>query len=218
MLAAFVNFLLGIFSNLGYWGVLILMTVESSFLPFPSEIVVPPAAYLASKGELNIFLIIIVSVVGSLLGALINYYLSISLGRTVIYRLARTKLAHFIGLSDEKIKKAEEYFLQHGERSTFIGRLLPVIRQLISIPAGLAKMKLSRFILFTTLGSLIWSIILAIIGYFWGENSDVISRYYSEITKAFLLILAIYIAYRIIRHRKNKAKGLIFPDKSNIVE
>jgi membrane protein DedA with SNARE-associated domain len=217
MLATFINFLLNIFSSSGYFGVFILMMVESSFIPFPSEIVVPPAAYLASQGELNIFLVILASVIGSLLGALINYCLSLSLGRVVIYRLAKTKLAHLIGLSEERIKKSEEYFLQHGERSTFVGRLLPVIRQLISIPAGLAKMNLSRFILFTTLGSLLWTIILAMAGYLWGENSTIISQYYRELTHIFLVILAIYIIYRFLKYLRKRRQSLIFPPKSNIV-
>ncbi|MBP7397642.1 MAG: DedA family protein, partial [Flavobacterium sp.] len=129
-------------ANMNYTNITILMTIESSFIPFPSEIVIPPAAYVASKPEsdLNIFLVVLFGTLGAIIGALINYYLALWLGRPIIYKFADSKLGHLCLLSSEKIKKAEDYFNDHGKVSTFIGRLVPGIRQLISIPAGLAKM------------------------------------------------------------------------------
>ena len=153
--------------NMNYTNITLLMTIESSFIPFPSEIVIPPAAYVASKPEsdLNIFLVVLFGTLGAIIGALINYYLALWLGRPIVYKFADSKLGHLLLLSSDKIKKAEDYFNDHGKVSTFIGRLVPGIRQLISIPAGLAKMNLGSFILYTTLGAGIWNTILAFIGY-----------------------------------------------------
>ena len=160
------EFIQMVLTNLNYWVVLIAMTVESSFIPFPSEVVVPPAAWLAANNRgMNIFLLVIVATIGADLGALINYYLARWLGKPFVYKFANSKFGHLCLINQEKIEQAEEYFRKHGATSTFVGRLVPGIRQLISIPAGLAKMKVGPFLLYTTLGAGIWNIVLAVIGY-----------------------------------------------------
>jgi len=139
--------------HLNYWTITLLMAIESSFIPFPSEVVVPPAAYKAAvNDEMNVYLVVLFATIGANIGAIINYYLAYWLGRPIIYKFA-------------KVQHAEEYFDKHGALSTFIGRLIPAVRQLISIPAGLARMKLSTFLLYTTLGAGLWNGILAAIGY-----------------------------------------------------
>lgn len=152
--------------HLNYWTIMGLMAIESSFIPFPSEVVVPPAAYKAAVGkELNVYLVVLAATVGANIGALINYYLAKWLGRPIVYKFANSRLGHICLIDEAKVKHAEAYFERHGALSTFIGRLIPAVRQLISIPAGLAKMRLSTFLLYTTLGAGIWNIILAVIGY-----------------------------------------------------
>ena len=144
---------LNLILEIGYLGITLLITIESSFIPFPSEIVIPPAAYLAQQGEMNIFLVILAGIIGSLLGALINYFLAYTLGRKVVYSLVNLKIFRFLLINKEKVVKAEEYFLKYGNFSTFMGRFIPAVRQLISIPAGFSKMNLKNFILYTSLGS-----------------------------------------------------------------
>lgn len=153
--------------NANYWFVFIFMIIESSFIPFPSELVVPPAAYLALQAntDMNIYMIILVATAGALVGAYINYYLALWLGRPIIYRFVDSRLGHILLLDKTKVEKAEQYFDKKGALSTFIGRLIPGIRQLISIPAGLARMNFNKFTIFTTLGALIWNIALAAVGY-----------------------------------------------------
>ena len=151
--------------HLNYWTVALLMTIESSFIPFPSEIVVPPAAYLAAAGDMNVVLVVLSATAGALLGALINYGLSIWIGRAIIYKFVNSRLGHAFLLNEEKMIKAESYFVRYGNLSTLIGRLVPAVRQLISIPAGLARMPLGRFVLYTSLGAGAWNTILAVIGY-----------------------------------------------------
>lgn len=180
MLNVLIQTLLDFSSEIGYLGVVILMTIESSFIPFPSEIVIPPAAYLASQGQFNVYLVILSGIVGSLIGALINYFLARTLGRTIVYSLINKKVARLLLLNEEKMIKAENYFRKYGAISTFVGRLIPAIRQLISIPAGFSKMKLGKFIFYTTLGSGLWTIILAILGYVFGANQDIWMQYYDE--------------------------------------
>lgn len=146
---------------------MLLMAIESSFIPFPSEIVVPPAAYHAAQtGEMNIVLLILSATVGAIIGSLINYALAYWVGRPIIYKFANSRLGHVCLLDEAKVRAAEEYFDRHGAISTFIGRLIPAVRQLISIPAGLARMHLGRFILFTALGAGIWNTVLALAGFF----------------------------------------------------
>ena len=153
-------------ANLNYFTVALLMAIESTFLPLPSEVVIPFAAYKAGQGYLNVFIVVISGTIGALGGSLINYTLAYYLGRPIVYKFAESKLGKVFLLSKEKILHAEEYFIRNGKSSTFIGRLVPGIRHLISIPAGLAKMSLRDFMLFTFIGAGIWNIILAIIGYY----------------------------------------------------
>lgn len=156
--------------NANYWFVFIFMVIESSFIPFPSEVVVPPAAYLActnagAGSDMNIFLVVLIATLGALVGAFINYYLSLWIGRPVVYSFADSRVGHLLMINKEKVIKAEKYFDKHGAISTFIGRLIPAIRQLISIPAGISKMNVSVFAIFTFLGALVWNSILGVLGY-----------------------------------------------------
>lgn len=195
-------------ANMNYASITALMTIESSFIPFPSEVVIPPAAYIASKSEsnLNIFLVVLFGTLGALIGAYINYFLALWLGRLIVYKFADSKLGHIFLLSSEKIKKAENYFNEHGKVSTFVGRLVPGIRQLISIPAGLAKMNLFSFTLYTLLGALIWNSVLALLGYLAHGQADLINRYSHELSLAILAILVLVIVYFVIKQlRKKKA-------------
>lgn len=157
--------------NMSYSVITIAMAVESSFIPFPSEIIIIPAAYLAiNQGALTLPLIILFGTIGALIGALVNYGLSIWLGRPIIYRFADTNVAHMLLIDRPGVEKAENYFNEHGVIGTLIGRLIPAIRQLISIPAGLARMKMNSFILCTTLGAAAWNSVLAGLGAFFGHK------------------------------------------------
>lgn len=199
MLISFVDILLNFAGQIGYWGIVLLMTLESSFIPFPSELVIPPAAYLAAQGQLNICLVILAGVVGSILGAVFNYFLAYYLGRPLIYRLAKKPWARFLLISEKQVAKAEYFFNRYDRASTFFGRLVPVVRQLISLPAGFVRMSLSRFIAYTFLGSLIWSAVLAALGYFFGANEELWHSYYQEISWMiiiFVMLLVFYIIYR----------------------
>jgi membrane protein DedA with SNARE-associated domain len=175
------DILLNFSSELGYWGIVVLMTVESSFVPFPSEIVIPPAAFLAAQGEMNIWLIILAGLVGSLTGAMINYILARTLGRTIVYSIVRHRHAKWLLLSEAKLEQSEAYFRKYGGISTFIGRLIPAVRQLISIPAGFSQMKIPRFLFYTTLGASTWTIVLALVGYFFGAYLNEIMEYWGVI-------------------------------------
>lgn len=194
--------------NLNYGTITLLMAIESSFIPFPSELVVPPAAYKALQPEsgLNIALIILFATLGALIGAFINYYLAKWLGRPIIYKFADSRLGHFLLLDVDKVKKAEDYFREHGAISTFVGRLITVIRQLISIPAGLAKMKLFPFTLYTFLGATIWNCVLALLGYFAHGQKDIIEKYNSELAIALLGFGALFIGYMVWNAIKPKKK------------
>ncbi len=162
-----VEFIKWCLDNLNYWTITLLMAIESSFIPFPSEVVVPPAAWKsASDNSLNIYLVVIFATIGANIGALINYYLAKWFGRPLIYKFANSRIGHMCLIDEAKVQHAEEYFDKRGAMATFIGRLIPAVRQLISIPAGLARMKISTFLLFTTLGAGIWNTILAAIGYY----------------------------------------------------
>ena len=153
--------------NLNYWWVFVFMTIESSFIPFPSEVVVPPAAFLSMTPDspMNILLVVLVATLGADMGALINYYLAKWLGRPIVYKFADSRIGHMCLIDRAKVEHAEAYFREHGAASTFFGRLIPAVRQLISIPAGLAGMPLRSFLLYSTLGAGIWNSVLALLGY-----------------------------------------------------
>lgn len=201
-----------IVENVNYGFVFLLMTVESSFIPFPSEIVVPPAAYLAyTSGEMNIYGVIAAATLGSLCGALINYWLAVWIGRPLVYRFADSRLGHACLIDTAKVDKAEKYFDDHGAASTFFGRLIPVVRQLISIPAGLARMNIGLFCIYTTLGALVWNIVLGVLGYWLGHTVPLdslfvtIERYngYLTIAGAGIGVLCVtFIAWKAFRPRK----------------
>ena len=195
--------------NMNYLSITLLMTVESSFIPFPSEIVIPPAAYVAGKEDstlhatdsypINVLLIVLFGTIGALLGAIINYLLAMWLGRPIIYAFADSKVGHLCLLSSEKVKKAEDYFNDHGKVSTFVGRLIPGIRQLISIPAGLSKMNFGQFLLYTFLGAGIWNIVLALLGYIAHGQMDLIHAYSHELSIAIMALLALIVVYFIVK-------------------
>ncbi len=198
-------------NNMNYLTITALMTVESSFIPFPSEVVIPPAAYIASnndpeinKNNLNIFLVVVFGTMGAIIGALINYFLALWLGRPIIHKFADSKMGHLFLLSSEKITKAENYFNEHGKISTFIGRLIPGIRQLISIPAGLAKMNIASFVTYTALGAVIWNAVLALLGYIAHGQADLINQYSHEIGYIIMALVILIILYFVIKKLINK--------------
>jgi membrane protein DedA with SNARE-associated domain len=167
MVEQFVNWVLRVCLDLGYPGIVALMAMESSILPVPSELVMPPAGYWAAKGEMNFFVALLCGVIGSIIGALANYYGAQLVGRPLIQRYGK-----YVLLSEKNLERSERFFAQHGEISTLIGRLFPVIRHLISIPAGLHRMPLGKFILYTGIGAAIWCAILTWIGYFLGQHES----------------------------------------------
>ena len=193
-------------SNLNYWTIALLMAIESSFIPFPSELVIPPAAYQAMQpgSNLNIVFIVVAGSVGALIGAYINYFLARIFGRPIVYKFADSRLGHFLLIDATKVQKAEDYFRKHGSISTFVGRLITVIRQLISIPAGLAKMKLFPFTLYTFLGATIWNCVLAFLGYLAHGQKDLIEKYNSELAIALLAAGALFIGYMVWNAVKKK--------------
>lgn len=202
--------------NASYLFVFLFMVIESSFIPFPSEVVVPPAAYLAmQKGDMNIFAVVAVATAGALVGALINYVLSRLIGRPIVYAFADSRLGHACLINREKVEKAEAYFDRHGAASTFIGRLIPAIRQLISIPAGIARMNIWVFILFTTLGALVWNGVLAALGWWLSRQVslpqlyDAVEKYNSYLTIGGLVLLGLcvlYIIYNAFKGNKKQAE------------
>ena len=196
--------------HINYGTITLLMTVESSFIPFPSEVVVPPAAYKAFQddSDLNIILVVVFATIGAMLGAFFNYFLALYLGRPVVYRFANSKMGRMCLISEEKVKKAEDYFTKHGNVSTLIGRLIPVIRQLISLPAGLARMNFARFALYTFIGASLWNIVLAILGYIAHGNADIIDEYSKEFSYIMIgggILFVIYLIYNGFI-KKQKAK------------
>ncbi|WP_345980269.1 DedA family protein [Sulfurimonas sp. HSL3-2] len=198
MLADFAQWLLATVFDWGYLGVFLLMAVESSFVPFPSEIILIPAGVLIADGKMNLYLVFLVSILGSLFGALINYYLAMFVGRRFLNRYGK-----YFFVSQNSLERMDNFFENHGHISTFTGRLIPGIRQLISIPAGLSKMNLKIFLVYTGAGAGVWSIILIALGYFIGKNQELISIYLKEITIATLLSVILLIAgYVFYKKRK----------------
>jgi len=186
--------------NMNYGTITLLMAVESSFVPLPSEIVVPPAAYMSCQEDshLNIVLVVVFATLGALLGSTFNYFLALFLGRPIIYRFAESKIGRMCLLSTAKVIKAEDYFVKHGNISTLLGRLIPGIRHLISIPAGLARMPYGNFLLYTFIGAGLWNIILAALGYFAHGNADLINKYSKELSWLLLglgILFVLYLVY-----------------------
>ena len=202
--------------NMNYGTITALMAIESSFIPFPSEIVVPPAAYVADiEGSslnttdsypLNVLLVVLFGTIGAIIGAIINYLLAMWLGRPVIYAFADSKIGRLCLLSSEKVKKAEDYFNQHGKVSTFVGRLIPGIRQLISIPAGLCKMHFGWFLFYTFLGAGIWNIVLALLGYITHGQKNLIDQYSHELSIAIIALLGIVVLYFVVKTAVKRSK------------
>ena len=210
MLDSFIQWLLDLFRGMGYPGIVVLMAVESSILPLPSELVMPPAGYLAAKGEMSFVLAVACGVSGSILGALANYGLAHWLGRAFFLRRGK-----YVLITERALDRSERYFAAHGEISTFLGRMLPVVRHLISIPAGIARMHLGRFVVFTGLGALVWCSILTWIGWFIGSREDVIlevlnqeaRRYAGRAVLVVLPVLAGIAAIYIWWYRRRAAQG-----------
>lgn len=199
----------GALDNLNYGWIILFMAIESSFIPFPSEVVMIPAAYMASEtGEMSYPMIIVCGTIGALIGALINYGLAYFLGRPIVYAFANSRFGHFCLIDEEKVKKAEDYFDRHGAVSTLIGRMIPAIRQLISIPAGLAKMNLLPFILYTCIGAGVWNAILVGIGYAFHstmpkqELIDTIAHYSHIIGITAILLVVAALSYLIYKGLK----------------
>jgi len=186
-----INFLVETIGDLGYLGIFVLMFLESSFFPFPSEVVMIPAGYLSYKGDMNLILVLLFGISGSLAGAWFNYILAHKFGRDFLLKF----------INREKVSKLDNFFENHGHISTFTGRLIPGVRQYISFPAGLAKMDKIKFTIYTTLGATIWVTILTLLGYFIGENQDLIHKYLNEITISTLILVTIII-FTYIKGRK----------------
>ncbi|MDO4211770.1 MAG: DedA family protein [Bacteroidales bacterium] len=202
-----------VLDNLSYWVIVLFMAIESSFIPFPSEVIVPPAAWLSATpdSDLNIFLVILSATLGAVIGALVNYALALWLGRPIVYAFANSRFGHMCLIDQEKVETAERFFDKHGAVSTFVGRLIPAVRQLISIPAGLARMGLSRFVLFTTLGAGIWNTVLAALGYYCSripgletkeQVVELAGKYSHEIGYALFAIVACIVVFLIYKGLK----------------
>lgn len=190
--------------HITYWTVFLLMAIESTIIPFPSELVIPPAAFKAANGDMNIFLVIFSGSLGALAGSLFNYYMAKWLGNKLLMKFVNTRLAHLMMVDQHAIEKTEQYFLKNGKTSTLIGRLIPGIRHLISIPAGLANMKLKDFILYTLIGATAWNVILATLGYFFYSQKDMLDKYYKELIFTILVVGGVYVLYLIYKGFKKR--------------
>jgi len=196
ILTTLIESLVNLINSLGYLGIFLGMTLESSFLPFPSELILPPAGILISRGQMSLSVVLFLALLGSLFGALINYFLALHLGRRVVNKLLFRYGKIFL-LKKKHITKSENYFDKHGEITTLLGRLVPGIRQIISLPAGFSKMNLFKFCLFTSIGVGIWSTILIFAGYYYGESSELIQNNLLTFILIILIIILIYILSKI---------------------
>ena len=206
-----IGFIQWCLDNLNYWTITLLMAIESSFIPFPSEVVVPPAAYkAAATGELNIWLVILFATLGALIGALVNYSLALWLGKPIVYKFANSRFGHMCLIDQAKVEKAEQFFIKYGVSATLVGRLVPAVRQLISIPAGLAKMNLPKFMLFTSLGAGLWNAVLAAMGYYLEsvvpeeQLISTVTKYSHEIGYVIIAVVALALAYIIYKGVKKR--------------
>lgn len=206
------NWTASLLDNLNYGTILLLMLIESTVIPFPSEVVVAPAAYHAAAGYQNVFLVVLFATIGADLGAAINYAAAYYLGRPIIYRFVRSKWGKLCLLNEEKVQRSEKYFADHGVVATLTGRLLPVIRQLISVPAGLAKMHFGKFLLYTTIGAGVWNSILATLGWYLHavvpeeQLNDKIVEYGDYIKIAIVAIVAIVAIYFVVKRMTKNRK------------
>ncbi|TGU74050.1 DedA family protein [Geomonas terrae] len=199
---AAVQWLVDTIGAMGYPGIFLLMAMESSVFPIPSELVMPPAGYLAQQGQMNMFAAIACGTVGSLIGAYANYYAAHYLGRPLVLKYGK-----YVFITEEKFAKVERFFKDHGEISTFIGRLLPVVRHLISLPAGLAGMNHVKFSLYTLLGAGIWVTVLTFIGYFIGSNQELIMKYSHQALIGVIIVSAVIITIYVRLQRRNGASS-----------
>jgi membrane protein DedA with SNARE-associated domain len=199
LFADIVNFLVETIGTLGYFGIFILMFLESTVFPIPSEVVMIPAGYLAYKGEMNIYIVILLGILGSLGGALFNYYFALKFGRTFLLKYGK-----YFFVSHESIEKTEKFFKNHGHISTFSGRLIPGLRHYISLPAGLAKMNLFVFCLYTSLGAALWVTILTVLGYYLGDNQELIKEYLRYLIVGLLVTLAVLSFWYYKKVKKSK--------------
>ena len=183
----------------GYMGIFLLMFLESTFFPFPSEIIMIPAGYLAYQGEMNIYMIVLIGILGSVVGALLNYYLAMTLGRKFLIKYGK-----YFFIKEQTLTKLDTFFAKHGEISTFTGRLIPGIRQLISLPAGLARMNIAKFSLYTAIGAGIWVVVLVGVGYLVGSNEALISEYLKSATLIALVSVALITIFYILRNKKRR--------------
>ncbi|TAL45831.1 MAG: DedA family protein [Methylovulum sp.] len=196
-----INWLIATIGSMGYIGIFLLMAMESSIIPIPSEIIMPPAGYLVHQGRMDMSLVILSGTLGSLAGAYVNYFAARFLGRPLLL-----KYGHYVLISDEHFDRVERFFLSHGEISTFIGRLLPVIRHLISLPAGLAGMSHIKFSIYTLAGAFIWVSVLSWIGYFLGHNEALIQQYSHQVIIDILAASAVLVTVYIMLHRRKLAR------------
>ena len=200
-----VNWIVGVVGQWGYPGIVIMMFLESSCFPFPSEIVMIPAGYLAHKGEMNFWMAVGMGIVGSWLGALFNYYLALGLGRPLLLKWGK-----YFFISEKNFEKGERFFQAHGEISTFTGRLIPVVRQYVSLPAGIARMNMARFLFWTGLGAGIWMVVLTAIGWYVGKSEDLWKPYLQKATIAALAGCAVLIVVYVWVRRRRKARANAF--------
>lgn len=203
---AIIDWIVQTVGALGYFGIFFMMLLESSIFPLPSEVVMIPAGYLCAKGEMNMPLVIVLGILGSIAGALINYYLAVKLGRKLII-----KYGHYVFFSKEKLETVELFFKKHGSFSTFTGRLIPVVRHYISLPAGLARMNLAIFCTYTGVGAGIWVTILTLLGYFFGQNEALLNEHLHTVSIAILIFIALatllYVWITKKKERKHKQRG-----------
>jgi len=193
------QFLVNQIGDMGYMGIFLLMFLESTFFPFPSEIIMIPAGFLAYQGEMNLYMVILVGILGSVAGALLNYYLAMHLGRKIILKYGK-----YFFIKEETLDKLDTFFAKHGEISTFTGRLIPGIRQLISLPAGLARMNIAKFSFYTAIGAGIWVVVLVAVGYLVGSNQELISEYMKSATLIALVSVVFIILFYVVRNRRRR--------------